>query len=166
MLDRLDSPLLKRPNQLLRLDFRPPTTLLPPRLGGLLPAARLPLSIEAALPSTKLVFSIFLLSSLRRLPCLAEPAGLRGASSAGRLVPVILPLFGGVDLSVSCPLTTAESVFFVGGGVWGGVGTLGESGGGGILVPSVMLPKFKSSAGSSNRGLAEPLTRAGMTTEF
>lgn len=41
-------------------------------------------------------------------------------------------------------------------GVAGGVGSLrmGESGGGGMLVPSVMLPKLRSRAGSSNR-LAE-----------
>lgn len=37
----------------------------------------------------------------------------------------------------------------------GGVADLvmGEAGGGGILVPSVILPKFKSSAGNSNRDL-------------
>lgn len=40
---------------------------------------------------------------------------------------------------------------------------MGESrGGGGMLVPSVMLPKFKSRAGSSNRGVAGPLRREGI----
>lgn len=92
-LERLDSPPLNSLNQLFRLDFGPPMRLLVPRLGGLLP-----LSNEVKLPSVKLAFSIFLLNSLRRLPCRAETAGLKGASSAIRLDSMLLP-FGDVDLS-------------------------------------------------------------------
>lgn len=93
-------------------------------------------------PSAKSLFSFDLLKKRRKLPCRLEAAGLRGASSAGRLFPARLP-FNLVGLLSSR------------GGVLGGVGTMGngEAGGGGMLVPSVMLPKSRSRAGSSKRWL-------------
>lgn len=124
-----------------------------------------------------MAFSIFLLNSLRRLPCRVEPAGLRGASSALRFIPAKLPLKdvkSSVWVSFTTPFPTPfptgrpgiTSGFVVGGGVRGGVGTLGDSGGGGMMVPSVMLPKLKSSAGSSKRGFPEPLTWEDMSEEI
>lgn len=108
------------------------------------------------------------------LPCRLDAAGLRGASSsADRLVPAMLPFTGAGLLSwlavssslvflfssSSWPAVTPWPTSLVGGGVWGGVGTFwtGDSGGGGMSVPSVMLPKLRLRAGSSKREEPPPL---------
>lgn len=74
-------------------------------------------------------------------------AGLGGASSGV----VVSTLFGTATVVevASLALMLSSLVLDVLAGVI--VGSVGDSGGGGISVPSVMLPKFRFSAGSSSK---------------
>lgn len=82
-------------------------------------------------------------------------------SSAGRLIPAKLPFavdaatfagFSTVLVASSCLAVTTAVGFSTGFGL-----STGDFGGGGMLVPSVILPKLRSRAGNSKRELAVPL---------
>lgn len=74
-------------------------------------------------------------------------AGLGGASSG---IVVTALSWGTTVAEVAClPLMFSSLVLGVLAGVI--VGSIGDSGGGGISVPSVMLPKFRLRAGSSSK---------------
>ena len=106
-----------------------------------------------------MLFNIVLLKKRRRLPGRPGEAGLRGTSSAGRLVPAIVPL-PFLVVSLSWPLRCDSFPFdsFAVDSV-AGIERFSESGGGGggagggMSVPSVILPRLRSRAGSSKREL-------------
>lgn len=97
------------------------------------------------------------------LPGRADKVGEAGLSSAGRFTPAVVAM-GGTGAAAAAAAAAAAVVLpfdlTASFGVSGGVGTassrIGEGRGGGMSVPSVSAPNFRSRAGSSKRLVAVP----------